>query len=115
MIAWDLIACVTGSPRDRDQYDQLLPEEIAACLFTLVILEIRADWPAWAELSGVRIWKHATWPCPKCNMSASQIACLRHLGLIKPASVPWDPYTHQHYMEDIRRQSIESCISYSPI
>ena len=109
-MAWDIAACVTGEPRNKDQYGNLLDKVISGVMFRLIVLEFRADWPAWAELSGVRIWKHALFPCPKCDMPLADIKKNANVGLITFTSVPWTPYTHEQYLEDIRRQTIDSCI-----
>ena len=106
-LSWDLAALATGSERRLDQYGHALETIIGAATFIIVVLEIRADWPAWAELSGIRIWAHAIFPCPKCDMRKAAISNTVYVGFVKTTSTPWNSYRHQDYLNDIKRHSIE--------
>ena len=76
--------------------------------FVLAILELRADWPAWAAFVGIRTWSHHTFPCPKCDLRLSVLKDSTKQGAIRRgAALPWTPYTHDDYLNDIARHSID--------
>jgi hypothetical protein len=108
LLSWDLAALASGSARVCDQFGHTLAKIIPSCAFVVVILEIRADWPAWAELAGIRIWAHGDYPCPKCDLSLQTISNAGYVAFVKLTSVPWASYGHNEYLRDIKRHSIES-------
>ena len=117
-IAWDLAACARGGHADgRNQFGQkdASLEAYAVLCFVIAVIELRADWPAWAEVAGIRIWKHAIFPCPKCDMRLVAITCNELIGQIKLNSQPWNGYTHEHYLQDIKKHSVEACNSLAAI
>ena len=108
-LAWDLGACAVGGHTSVDEYgNQWDPGDLCILGFVLAVIEIRADWPAWCSLSGTRIWKHARFPCPKCDMPASMITNVSTLGLVTLTSGPWEPYLQKHYLEDVAKHKIVS-------
>ena len=111
-IAWDLAACAIGGHSSRcDQFGKIdgSLSAYAVLAFCVAVVELRADWPAWAELAGIRRWKHKIHPCPKCDMPWIKIIANAYIGQVKLTSQPWNSYTHQHYLRDIKKHLVEAC------
>ena len=106
-LAWDLKSCANGIVPNADEYENRIERLAGQLMFVLAILEIRADWPAWAEFVGIRTWAHHTFPCPKCDMRLHRCIDSTIQGSIRRGSLPWTPYTHDDYLGDIKRHSID--------
>ena len=86
VLARDLVLCSSGD---------------SSLAFVLAILEFRADWPAWCELLGVRNWRHALAPCPKCDI------CFENM--LQPSQVNskiTENYTAQQYLQDVQKAKL---------
>jgi hypothetical protein len=106
-LAWDLQACSLGKHGPLNQYGK--PRELSSNAdlnFVIAVIEVRADWPAWTNLSGMRIWAHKVYPCPKCDSSVEMINNVSQWGLVTLNTGPWKPYQHHDYLADIRRHKI---------
>lgn len=105
-IAWDLWNCAAGRLCQTDEYGKQM--ERAECIlpFIVAVLELRCDWPAWNEMSGVRFWNHRSHPCPKCSISKALMHTCSFLGDIASGHEPHEKYGHQQYLEDIARSKV---------
>ena len=69
----------------------------------LAVVQIRADWPAYCQMFGMRQWSHKVCPCPYCDITQKDI-------LKVPAGVtldvaPWQDFTQEQYDAELRRCS----------
>jgi hypothetical protein len=112
-LAVDLLACARGGykwvPKNiiSSQIDQNKYWEL---VFLIAVIEIRTDWPAFCEVIGVRQWGHATYPCPKCNLTLQKMITTAYLSQVTVDSGPWKKYGQQEYLEDVKRSSIVACL-----
>lgn len=97
-ISRDILLCALGESMDQG--------DLITVSFLVAILEMRSDWPAWTDFSGLRIWNHNRSPCPKCNIPRCLIASTTDWGLVSLTQMPWEEYGQQQYLEDIEKHRI---------
>jgi hypothetical protein len=107
-LAIDLLACVMGGYNSVPEgLKSIIQNTVCSeLLFVLAVIEMRADWPAWNEIAGVRSWAHATFPCPKCTLPLAMMITADKIGEISASNWPWSLYRHLNYMEDVQRSTI---------
>lgn len=66
--------------------------------YRLAILDLRADWAAFIEITGFRSWSHGTHPCCLCSVTQDSMYVFDGISLI---SQPWQNYTKQIYEIDV--------------
>jgi len=67
---------------------------------TIAIIEITGDWPAWADISGVRYWRHNTFPCGACDMNLQDMCLVSTINAMTTETGPWTCYKHQQWLQD---------------
>lgn len=66
----------------------------------IAVVDIRADWPAYAEAAGMRIWAHSFFPCVCCNTPKKDLLLYMKTTLHGEEN---NDYTQEQYLEDVRR------------
>ena len=64
------------------------------------MLDIRADWPAYCEMSGMRIWGHKIFPCVCCDIPKIRMLEYTRVSITE---APFEDYTQEQYLEDCKR------------
>lgn len=111
-LAVDLLACALGGYNhvpenllmhkvDRDKYGVLA--------FLIAIIEIRTDWPAWCEVIGVRFWRHAKFPCPKCDLPLTRMLTTNYISQLTLSTGPWRKYGQEQYLADVEKSTVATC------
>jgi hypothetical protein len=108
MLAVDLLACARGGYK-------YVPKELWALedqgkhttlSFVIAIIEMRADWPAWNEVAGVRSWAHGRFPCPKCDLPLCKMITCGYVNRVTLHNGPWNEYRHEQYLADVKRSTV---------
>ena len=100
-IKWDFDAGASGVHALAGPLGVALNDSMAAVAgepsqVRVAILEIRADWPAWTDLIGVRQWSHKLAPCPCCDTSLARM--FSNLDLWVPNGCPFNVVAPQEYL-----------------
>lgn len=115
VLAIDLLACALGGYKFvHPEFRALANHEAYDVLsFVVAVIELRADWPAWCEVSGVRSWAHSLFPCPKCDLPLARMTTAAYIHSVSVESGPWNKYGQQNYDADVGRSTIEALIHFA--
>jgi hypothetical protein len=73
---------------------------------TIAIIEITGDWPAWADISGIRYWSHNIFPCGACDMNLHDLKLQSTINSMTTDSGPWTCYNHPQWQHDVSSHEI---------
>ena len=74
----------------------------------LIVVEIRGDLPALAQLMGFRSWAHDSAPCPFCDADGENMFNFARCSTTTPT---WHEYTHEEIEDEIEKHVIKRTIA----
>lgn len=82
-------------------------------MFVVCVVEVRADWPAFCEIAGVRYWNHAIAGCPKCTIPHSMMISAEQIPSMTVDGSNWPAFTSEQYLATIKKCKIVACLGSS--
>jgi len=122
VLSWDLSQAACGEFALSGPFGEELDPRVHARYLlrkgegmktTIAIIEITGDWPAWADISGVRYWRHNIFPRGACDMNLRDMKLVSTINSMTTESGPWTCYKHEQWLQDVSSHQIVLSLTFN--